>query len=137
MLQYGRLLPYSANIGEGWKGLLWTNSLVYCRLVNYGRKKFYDMGPGELNKLRKKSIEIQEKRKKAKQQVSFASGILQCRYFAAKCLRKCPRQKHNLSDIFMRFCGKICQCELAFIKLFFLVTDAAAKIVWSVSFGLV
>jgi len=100
------------------------------------------MGPGELNKLRKKSKEIQEKRKKAKQQVSFCKRHFTMPKFCRKMPEKMPATEAALAlaflgDIFMRFCGKIWQCELAFIKLFFLVTDAAAKIVWSVSFGLV
>ncbi len=43
MLYLGRLLALLANIELGWKGLPGTNTLAYYE--NYGRKKFYDIGP--------------------------------------------------------------------------------------------
>jgi len=40
----GRLRPYLLRLG--WKGLSGTNTLAYLeKFVNYGRKKYYNIGP--------------------------------------------------------------------------------------------
>ncbi len=43
---YGRLLPLPTNIRLGWKSLPGNKHFSFLRtLVNYGRKKFYNIGP--------------------------------------------------------------------------------------------
>jgi hypothetical protein len=44
---WGRFLALSANIRLGWIGLPGTNALAYYeKVVNYNRKKLYNIGPG-------------------------------------------------------------------------------------------
>jgi hypothetical protein len=40
------LLDLPANIRQGWKGLPGTNTSFLQKSVNYGQKKFYNIGPG-------------------------------------------------------------------------------------------
>jgi hypothetical protein len=54
---YGRLLALLQNSKPGWRGLAWTNTLaLLIKIVNYGRKKFYKIGPG-LTDNRQRSFE--------------------------------------------------------------------------------
>jgi hypothetical protein len=42
----GRLLAFLANIKLNWEGMTETNTLsLLQKFVNYGEKKFYDIGP--------------------------------------------------------------------------------------------
>ncbi len=41
----GKALALLANIRLGWKGLPWTNTSLLRKLVNYGGKMFYRIGP--------------------------------------------------------------------------------------------